>query len=117
MRSMYAALSIDIIAPSARSPSIPSIESTSSTTRSNRAHTRATTWHNPWFSGTDTILDIGCGRGEFADRIVAKGCHVTGVDILPPNQVSPALDSYIQADLLRDGLSEVLTQLGSRKFD
>jgi 2-polyprenyl-3-methyl-5-hydroxy-6-metoxy-1,4-benzoquinol methylase len=65
----------------------------------------------------DTILDIGCGRGVFAEQIVAKGCRVTGVDILSPAQVSPTLDSYIQADLLRDGMNEVVNRLGARKFD
>jgi 2-polyprenyl-3-methyl-5-hydroxy-6-metoxy-1,4-benzoquinol methylase len=65
----------------------------------------------------DTILDIGCGRGAFADQLIAKGCRVTGIDILPPAQVSPALDSYIQADLFRDGLEEVVNRLRSKKFD
>jgi 2-polyprenyl-3-methyl-5-hydroxy-6-metoxy-1,4-benzoquinol methylase len=65
----------------------------------------------------DTVLDIGCGRAVFAEQIIAKGCRVVGVDILPLNQVSPALDSYIQADLLRDGMACIVKELGSRKFD
>jgi 2-polyprenyl-3-methyl-5-hydroxy-6-metoxy-1,4-benzoquinol methylase len=65
----------------------------------------------------DTILDVGCGRGEFAEQIIAKACRVNGVDILPPAQVSPALDSYTQADLLHEGMNGVLNHLGLRKFD
>jgi 2-polyprenyl-3-methyl-5-hydroxy-6-metoxy-1,4-benzoquinol methylase len=68
-------------------------------------------------SESDTILDVGCGRGVFAEQIVSKGCRVTGVDILPPDQVSPSLDSYFQTDLLRNGMKEVVAGLGSRRFD
>src|SRR5262249_20432074 len=65
----------------------------------------------------DTVLDVGCGRGVFAEEIIAKGCRVSGVDILFPNEVSPALDFYIQADLLRNGMTDVVRRMGSKKFD
>ena len=45
------------------------------------------------------VLDLGCGRGLLAERLQAKGCHVTGVDLAPPAMVSPAVDRYLQADL------------------
>jgi len=30
--------------------------------------------------GANSVLDIGCGTGEFAVRLAAKGLHVTGLD-------------------------------------
>jgi 2-polyprenyl-3-methyl-5-hydroxy-6-metoxy-1,4-benzoquinol methylase len=63
------------------------------------------------------VLDVGCGRGELAEQIIAKGCRVTGIDILPPDQVSPSLDSYLQIDLIRDGTRAILDRLATKKFD
>ena len=35
----------------------------------------------PYFSNTDNILDIGCGRGEFLELLQAEGKQVEGIDI------------------------------------
>jgi 2-polyprenyl-3-methyl-5-hydroxy-6-metoxy-1,4-benzoquinol methylase/GT2 family glycosyltransferase len=65
----------------------------------------------------DEILDIGCGRGVLSQEMVEQGCRVTGVDVLSPGEVSPALAQYIQADLMADGMHEVLLRLGGQRFD
>ena len=45
------------------------------------------------------VLDLGCGQGLLAERLVARGCEVTGVDMLAPEMVSPALSGYLRRDL------------------
>lgn len=65
----------------------------------------------------EDILDVGCGRGELAEEFVRKGNRVVGIDALPPDAVSPALDLYIQENLLIAGLDNVKKRLGSQQFD
>ena len=65
----------------------------------------------------DEILDLGCGRGVLAAAMVERGCRVVGADVVPPDQVMPGLEQYVQADFMRDGIAEVLARLGDRKFD
>ena len=65
----------------------------------------------------EEIFDVGCGRGALAEEFVHAGNRVAGVDILPPDKVSPALDLYLQEDFLRSGLGETLKALAGRKFD
>lgn len=38
-----------------------------------------------------SVLDLGCGTGLLAEHIAAKGCTVTGVDVLPPEKIDPRL--------------------------
>jgi 2-polyprenyl-3-methyl-5-hydroxy-6-metoxy-1,4-benzoquinol methylase len=65
----------------------------------------------------EDILDLGCGRGVLAEEFVRNGNRVTGVDVLPPEKVSPALDLYLQEDFLPGGLAHVKQTLGPRQFD
>lgn len=48
------------------------------------------------------VLDIGCGKGATAEKLVAKGCTVAGVDLLEPRDASLKLESYLQVDLNRN---------------
>ncbi len=34
----------------------------------------------PYFAGADWVLDLGCGRGEFLDALVARGIGARGAD-------------------------------------
>jgi cyclopropane-fatty-acyl-phospholipid synthase len=34
-------------------------------------------------TGAETVLEIGCGWGGLAERIRARGCHVTGITLSP----------------------------------
>jgi 2-polyprenyl-3-methyl-5-hydroxy-6-metoxy-1,4-benzoquinol methylase len=65
----------------------------------------------------DEVLDIGCGRGVLAGEMVERGCRVVGVDFIPSDQVAPGLEQYIQTDLMANGIAEVGSRLGDRKFD
>jgi 2-polyprenyl-3-methyl-5-hydroxy-6-metoxy-1,4-benzoquinol methylase len=65
----------------------------------------------------EDILDLGCGRGVLAEEFVKKGNHVTGVDVLPPDMVSPELKRYIQESFYIRGLSAVKEKLGESRFD
>jgi methionine biosynthesis protein MetW len=54
-----------------------------------------------------TVLDVGCGAGEVAEALAARGCTVSGVDI-DAESAEPAravLDELVVADIDRDPLS------------
>ena len=63
-----------------------------------------------------SILDVGCGQGVLVEELVKNENRVTGMDILPPSQVLPALDRYFQADL-SESIAHVLEQLRGETFD
>jgi 2-polyprenyl-3-methyl-5-hydroxy-6-metoxy-1,4-benzoquinol methylase len=65
----------------------------------------------------EEILDLGCGRGVLAEEFVRRGNRVAGIDVLPPEQVSPALDLYIQENFHIGGLANAKKRLEGRKFD
>ncbi|MBY0370147.1 methyltransferase domain-containing protein [bacterium] len=48
------------------------------------------------------VLDIGCGQGALAQRLVAKGCTVHGVDVVEADQVGPSVQRYWRIDLNRE---------------
>lgn len=48
------------------------------------------------------VLDIGCGKGLIAQRLIDKGCVVSGVDILEPGETSSKLHQYLSVDLNRE---------------
>jgi len=62
------------------------------------------------------ILDVGCGEGYLAQELVERGNHVTGVETLPPQEVSQKLDTYIKANLI-EGLENVRKQVEGKRFD
>jgi cyclopropane-fatty-acyl-phospholipid synthase len=51
-------------------------------------------------SGGEHVLEIGCGWGSLAERLIRRGCRVTGLTL------SPAQRDYTLARLARAGLSE-----------
>jgi 2-polyprenyl-3-methyl-5-hydroxy-6-metoxy-1,4-benzoquinol methylase len=34
-------------------------------------------------AGGDRVLDLACGHGRIANRLAARGCRVTGLDVTP----------------------------------
>jgi 2-polyprenyl-3-methyl-5-hydroxy-6-metoxy-1,4-benzoquinol methylase len=56
------------------------------------------------------VLDLGCGIGLFADRLAAKGCRVTGVDMPPATdeEMAGRLDRFLRADLEDPALMDQL---------
>jgi 2-polyprenyl-3-methyl-5-hydroxy-6-metoxy-1,4-benzoquinol methylase len=62
------------------------------------------------------VLDIGCGEGFFAAKIVEKGNSVVGIDLLPQAKLAPALAKFISADL-EHGLLDVTAELRGQQFD
>lgn len=65
----------------------------------------------------EDVLDVGCGRGVLAGEFVERGNRVTGIDNIAPDQVSAALEQYLQVDLLREGLDPEHPQLKGKSFD
>lgn len=45
------------------------------------------------------VLDLGCSQGLLAAPLREKGVRVVGVDVGPPERVSPSLERYWQRDL------------------
>jgi 2-polyprenyl-3-methyl-5-hydroxy-6-metoxy-1,4-benzoquinol methylase len=62
------------------------------------------------------VLDIGCGEGFMAEKIVAQGNRVVGIDMLPEPKIRQAFDAYVQADLT-NGLGPAIEKLHGKKFD
>jgi len=63
-----------------------------------------------------SILDVGCGKGFLAEKLVDNENRVTGMDILPPSAVLPALARYYQADL-SESIARILEELRGETFD
>ena len=55
------------------------------------------------------ILDVGCGSGLLAAKIIEKGINVTGVDVYDDPHAAEVCDRFIQIDLER-GLDPVCDQ-------
>ncbi len=62
------------------------------------------------------VLDVGCGEGFFARRLVREDNRITGIDVLPEIKCRNSVEQYIQADL-DAGLGEAKPQLAGQKFD
>src|SRR5271157_2934835 len=45
------------------------------------------------------VLDIGCGQSLLAEEYAKRGMSVVGVDVVPPEKVSPFVKHYIPHDL------------------
>ena len=69
-----------------------------------------------WSGKSQNVLDIGCGEGFFAERLVAEGNRVVGIDILQEPRHRDILAQYIQADL-DQGLGQAIPALGDSRFD
>ncbi|MFO1311884.1 MAG: methyltransferase domain-containing protein [Burkholderiales bacterium] len=69
-----------------------------------------------WVGRNQRVLDVGCGEGYFAERLVEAGNDVVGIDILPQPEKSEALRQYVQADL-DQGLHGALPALEGHSFD
>ena len=69
-----------------------------------------------WNGKEQDVLDIGCGEGFFAERLVEQGNRVVGIDILAQPRHRDNFGQYIRADLDL-GLGQALPELGDRRFD
>lgn len=62
------------------------------------------------------VLDIGCGKGYFAEELVKSANRVDGVDVLPQAPETAALGRYYSADL-DHGIEPVLRNLDGKRYD
>jgi SAM-dependent methyltransferase len=62
------------------------------------------------------VLDVGCGRGFFAEELKANQNRVSGVDALTPDDVKSVFELYEQCDL-NGGLASLYPKFGSVRFD
>jgi 2-polyprenyl-3-methyl-5-hydroxy-6-metoxy-1,4-benzoquinol methylase len=69
-----------------------------------------------WTGKRQNVLDIGCGEGFFAERLVGEENRVVGIDMLPQPRHRALLADYVQADL-DQGLGQALPALGTSRFD
>jgi 2-polyprenyl-3-methyl-5-hydroxy-6-metoxy-1,4-benzoquinol methylase len=64
----------------------------------------------------EDVLDIGCGEGFFAQRLVAQNNRVTGVDMLQTPKCADSFAEYFSADL-DGGLGDALQHLQGKTYD
>jgi 2-polyprenyl-3-methyl-5-hydroxy-6-metoxy-1,4-benzoquinol methylase len=69
-----------------------------------------------WTGKQQDVLDIGCGEGFFAQRLIEEGNRIVGVDILQEPRHKEVFAKYVQADL-DQGLGEALPMLRDSRFD
>jgi 2-polyprenyl-3-methyl-5-hydroxy-6-metoxy-1,4-benzoquinol methylase len=69
-----------------------------------------------WTGKQRDVLDIGCGEGFFAEKLVAQGNRVDGVDILAQPRHRDLLGKYVQADL-DQGLGQALPWFTDSRYD
>jgi 2-polyprenyl-3-methyl-5-hydroxy-6-metoxy-1,4-benzoquinol methylase len=69
-----------------------------------------------WTGKQQEVLDIGCGEGFFAEKLVAQDNRVDGIDMLAQPRHRALLGKYIQADL-DQGLGHALTELADNRYD
>ncbi len=62
----------------------------------------------PLFAGASDVLDVGCGRGEFLDGLVARGISCRGID-LNPSMVDVCVAKGLHVETT-DGLSYLRAQ-------
>lgn len=63
-----------------------------------------------------SILDVGCGDGYFAQVVRREGNRVTGTDIIPAPRHRDAFDEYVCADL-SNGLAAPMRDIREKQFD
>jgi 2-polyprenyl-3-methyl-5-hydroxy-6-metoxy-1,4-benzoquinol methylase len=69
-----------------------------------------------WVGRQRKVLDIGCGEGFFAEKLIAQGNQVDGIDILTMPKHQELLGRYIQTDL-DQGLGRILSELAESRYD
>jgi 2-polyprenyl-3-methyl-5-hydroxy-6-metoxy-1,4-benzoquinol methylase len=67
-------------------------------------------------ASSQAVLDIGCGEGFMAEKLVERGNRVTGIDRLDRPRKTDLFEQYISADLSH-GLGGAVEQLRGKKFD
>lgn len=68
----------------------------------------------PYFSGCQTVLDIGCGKGAMLRTLRSSGVTVTGIDGDPELVSSLAEEAF---EVYEAWLPEGLDVVGDRRFD
>lgn len=69
-----------------------------------------------WVGKNKQVLDVGCGEGFFAERLVAQNNRVVGIDMLAQPQHQANFEQYLCADLDK-GLQSIKPLLHERQFD
>lgn len=67
-------------------------------------------------TGSRRVLDIGCGNGYIAKKLVAHGCEVVGVDNWPNPECRDAMAEFHRCDL-NDGLDAIKDKLPPSSFE
>ena len=69
-----------------------------------------------WTGKQQEVLDIGCGEGFFAEKLIEQDNRVDGVDILAQPKHAQLFGKYVQADL-DQGLDQALPALTNNTYD
>ena len=69
-----------------------------------------------WIGKQQDVLDIGCGEGFFAERLVGEGNRVDGIDMLEEPKHRKIMGKYLRTDI-DQGLEHALTTFASCRYD